>query len=209
MYSHVKQTESSGLPLDRAGKAIIMLHGRGASAENMLSLAGELKLTEAAILAPQATNYSWYPYSFLAPVEQNQPALDSALQLVNDLVQEVLAAGIPSHQIYFLGFSQGACLALEYATRNATSYGGVIAFTGGLIGQHLNPANYLGDFVNTPVLITTGDPDPHVPLSRVEESVVQLEQLNAKVTLRVYPGRLHTIQRQELDLANDIFFAEA
>ncbi len=181
-----------------------MLHGRGANAESIISLTHHLSLGDAAILAPQATNHSWYPYSFLAPVEQNQPALDSALQLIGELVREITAAGISLNQIYFLGFSQGACLALEYATRHAAGYGGIIAFTGGLIGEQLNPNNYQGDFTGTPVLITTGNPDPHVPLTRVEESVAVLEKLNAKVTLKVYNGRTHTIQKQEIDLANEL-----
>ncbi|MDB5012526.1 MAG: phospholipase, partial [Daejeonella sp.] len=106
--------------------------------------------------------------------------------------------------VYFLGFSQGACLALEYVARNAKAYGGVVAFTGGLIGGELNESNYKGDFVHTPILITTGNPDPHEPLSRVEESVVLLEKLNAEVSLRVYNGRPHTIQFQEIDLANKL-----
>lgn len=181
-----------------------MLHGRGAEAESIISLASHLNLGDAAILAPQASNNSWYPYSFLAPVEQNQPALDSALELIDDLVNEVQVAGIEKDKLYFLGFSQGACLALEYAARNAAAYGGVIAFTGGLIGEHLNEKNYQGDFAHTPVFITTGNPDPHVPVTRVEESVVILEKLNAEVSLRVYNGRPHTIQLQELDLANKL-----
>ncbi|HEY1009686.1 MAG: alpha/beta hydrolase [Daejeonella sp.] len=204
MYTHSRQLTENGLPLSEAKKAIIMLHGRGANAESIISLAHHLSLGDAAILAPQATNHSWYPYSFLAPVEQNQPALDSALQLIGELVKEITAAGIPLNQIYFLGFSQGACLALEYATRHAAGYGGIIAFTGGLIGEQLNPNNYQGDFTGTPVLITTGNPDPHVPLTRVEESVAVTEKLNAKVTLKVYNGRAHTIQKQEIDLANEL-----
>lgn len=204
MYSHSKQIIESGLPLSEAKKVIIMLHGRGTSAESIISLADELNLKDAAILAPQATNHSWYPYSFLAPVKQNQPALDSALQLIDDLVKEIQAAGVPLHKIYFLGFSQGACLALEYVARNAAAYGGVIAFTGGLIGEKLELNNYTGDFVHTPVFISTGNPDPHVPLERVHESVAVLEKLNAEVSLRVYNGRPHTIQFQEIDLANKL-----
>lgn len=204
MYSHSKQIIESGLPLSEAKKVIIMLHGRGTSAESIISLADELNLKDAAILAPQATNHSWYPYSFLAPVKQNQPALDSALQLIDDLVKEIQAAGVPLHKIYFLGFSQGACLALEYVARNAAAYGGVIAFTGGLIGEKLELNNYTGDFVHTPVFISTGNPDPHVPLERVQESVAVLEKLNAEVSLRVYNGRPHTIQFQEIDLANKL-----
>lgn len=204
MYTHNTDILKIGLPLAEAKKAIIMLHGRGANAQSIISLQSHLDLTDAAILAPQATNHSWYPYSFLMPVDQNQPALDSALQLIDDLVKEILAGGIPLNGIYFLGFSQGACLTLEYAARNAASYGGVIAFTGGLIGEVLDVENYKGDFSNTPILITTGNPDPHVPLSRVKESLEILERLNAQVTLKVYNGRAHAIQPEELKLANEL-----
>lgn len=204
MYQHSKQIKESGIPLSEAKKAIIMLHGRGANAESIMSLASQLNLSDAAILAPQATNNSWYPYSFLAPLEDNQPALDSALKLIDDVVEQILSAGIPKNKLYFLGFSQGACLALEYTARHAADYGGVIAFTGGLIGEVLNPDKYSGDFVHTPVFITTGNPDPHVPLTRVQESVDILEKLNAEVSLRVYNGRPHTIQSQEIDLANKL-----
>ena len=204
MYRHSKEIIRSGLPLKEANKAIIMLHGRGASAESIISLKENLKLQEAAILAPQAKNNSWYPYSFMAPVESNQPALDSALEIINELVVEILDKGIQLNQLYFLGFSQGACLTLEYVARFAEAYGGVIALTGGLIGETLNLTNYNGDFKGTPILITTGDPDPHVPLSRVEESVRILQGLNAKVELRVYEGRMHTVQVEELELANQL-----
>ncbi len=204
MYTHSSNYIKSGTALNEAKKAIIMIHGRGSTAENIITLAGELKLNDAAVLAPQATSNSWYPYSFLAPVEQNQPALDSALERIDELVKEATTAGIPLDQLYFLGFSQGACLALEYTARNAAAYGGVIAFTGGVIGEQLDYDNYRGDFAATPVLITSGNPDPHVPVSRVEESVEIFEKLHAKVTLRVYNGRPHTIQQAEIDLANEL-----
>jgi phospholipase/carboxylesterase len=181
-----------------------MLHGRGGTASNILSLARELNVAEFALYAPQATNNSWYPYSFMAPDEENQPALDSALQTIGELVKQVEQDGIPAEKIYFMGFSQGACLTLEYITRNARRFGGAIAFTGGLVGEQLTPENYTGDFNGTPVLITTGNPDVHVPLSRVQESVAVLEQHNAKVTLKVYPGRPHTITQEELELANTL-----
>ena len=178
-----------------------MLHGRGASANTIVSLSSHLNLQDTAIIAPQASEYSWYPYSFMAPVENNEPALSSALALINELVGDVTAQGIDKKDIYFIGFSQGACLTLEYVARNADLYGGVIAFTGGLIGEKLALENYSGDFAGTPVLITTGDPDPHVPLSRVEESVAQLKKMNADVLLKVYKGRPHTITAGELELA--------
>lgn len=195
---------SSGLPISEATKVIIMVHGRGASPESIISLKEHLKLEDAAILAPRAKDNSWYPYSFMAPAEENQPALDSSLKLLRSLVTELLSKGIQPYQIYFLGFSQGACLVLEYVARYAEPYGGVIAFTGGLIGEKLTPGNYSGDFQSTPVLITTGNPDPHVPLSRVEESVEIFKTLKADVHLKVYPGRMHTIQLEEIELANQL-----
>lgn len=179
-----------------------MIHGRGASANSILSFADHLSLpADMAIFAPQATEDSWYPYSFMAPIESNEPALGSALALINELVDEITKQGIDKKDVYFIGFSQGACLTLEYVARHGGQYGGIIAFTGGLIGQILVSSNYSGDFARTPVLITTGDPDPHVPVSRVEETVAQLTKMNADVLFKVYKGRPHTVAQQELELA--------
>ena len=204
MYTHRKQIVTAGMPADQAKKAMIMLHGRGASAVSILTLKDHLQLGGYAIFAPQATEHSWYPYSFMAPVSNNQPALDSALEVIGSLVEDIKEQGIAQEDIYFLGFSQGACLTLEYVTRNAGKYGGVIAFTGGLIGEKLINENYTGDFDQTPVLITTGDPDPHVPLSRVNETVSLVKKLNANVTLKIYKGRQHTVTNEELTLANSM-----
>jgi phospholipase/carboxylesterase len=207
MYSHLKQVLTAGVPAAQAQGALIMIHGRGGSARDIIGLANELNVADMAIYAPQATNNSWYPYSFMAPSEQNQPALDSALEVIGNLVEQVIADGIPAEKINFLGFSQGACLALEFTARNARRYGGIVAFTGGLIGEGLNSDRYMaGGFNSTPVLISTGNPDPHVPLGRVEESVDVFESLGAQITLKVYPGRPHTITRQEIDLANELIF---
>ncbi|GGM88454.1 phospholipase/carboxylesterase [Dyadobacter beijingensis] len=203
MYTHSKQFITSGLPVQQAKKAVVMLHGRGGTAADIISLQKVLKLDEMAIFAPQATNNSWYPYSFMAPVQQNEPALDSALALVDDVVKEIESGGIPADQIYFVGFSQGACLTLEYTTRNARKYGGIMAFTGGLVGQELAVVNYKGDFKQTPVFISTGNPDPHVPVSRVQESVTILEDMNAIVNQVIYPGRPHTISGDEIQLVNN------
>ncbi|SFH13733.1 alpha/beta hydrolase [Pontibacter chinhatensis] len=207
MYTHQKDIKTQGKPLAEAKKALILVHGRGATAESILGLAAHLPVQEFSLLAPQATNHSWYPYSFMAPEEQNQPALDSALEQLDELVKSIEAAGIKSENLYFAGFSQGACLTSEYAARHAQKYGGLLVFTGGLIGQRLDESRYKGDFAGTPVLITTGDPDPHVPVSRVEETVAVLEKLGAKVTKKVYPGRPHTILQEELDLAAGILNA--
>jgi phospholipase/carboxylesterase len=206
MYTHQKDIITAGVPIVDAKKAVIFIHGRGASAADILSLNDHLQIDDAALFAPQATHHSWYPYSFLAPVMENQPALDSALALLKNLVAELKNAGIPQEQIYFVGFSQGACLVLEYITRNAGKYGGAVAFTGGLIGKELNMQNYKGDFKKTPVLITTGDPDPHVPVSRVEVSEGIMKKMNANVTVKIYPGRLHTISKTEIELAKKLVF---
>lgn len=208
MYTHTKNIVTAGLPVEKAKRALIMIHGRGASAESMLPLSNYIDIKEAAVFAPQASKHSWYPTSFIEPVEHNQPALDSALAIIDDLVADIIRAGIPATEIYFLGFSQGACLTLEYVTRNAIKYGGVIAFTGGLIGKELQMENYKGDFAETVMLITTSDPDQHVPLKRVKESASILEQLGGKLHVVVYPGKQHTITNQELELANDLFFKD-
>ncbi|SIR34577.1 alpha/beta hydrolase [Pontibacter lucknowensis] len=204
MYTHEKQVRTQGKPLSETGKALILIHGRGATAASILPLAQELGADDFTLFAPQATNNTWYPYSFMAPADQNQPALDSALELINETVQSIKAQGIASKDIYLLGFSQGACLTAEYATRHAQRFGGLLIFTGGLIGQELNTSNYKGDFEGTPVFISTGDPDPHVPVSRVDETVKQMEGMGAKVSRKVYPGRPHTILQEELELARMI-----
>lgn len=202
MYQHTKQIVKAGIALQDAKKAIVMIHGRGAAPEDIISLKRYLNLDEVAILAPAATNNSWYPFSFMAPVERNQPSLDSALNLIDETVKEIEAAGIAADQIYFAGFSQGACLTLEYTARHARKYAGIIALTGGLIGEELELSNYSGDFGNTPVFISTGDPDPHVPVSRVQQSIAVLKKLNAQVSSAIYPGRPHTISGEEIAIVN-------
>lgn len=206
MYTHSKQIRIGGTAAANAKAALIMIHGRGASADDIMGLADHIKLADAALYAPQATNNSWYPYSFMAPASANEPALSSAIGIIDQTVAQVIGDGIPADKIYFVGFSQGACLTLEYIARNAKQFGGAVAFTGGLIGEELLTANYTGDFNQTPVLITTGDPDPHVPLTRVEESVAVFKALNANVTLKVYKGKQHSISLDELKLANEYVF---
>lgn len=209
MYTHSKQFITSGVPVQQASRAIVMIHGRGATATDIISLQKVLHLDGMAIYAPQATNNSWYPYSFMAPDQQNQPALDSALALIGEVVGEIEAAGIPASEIYFAGFSQGACLTLEYTARHARKYGGVMAFTGGLIGQQLTVNRYQGDFGQTPVFISTGNPDPHVPVSRVEESIAVFEKLNASVHSEIYPGRPHTISNEEIQMVNQTLLSRS
>ncbi|HEX2605761.1 MAG TPA: dienelactone hydrolase family protein [Flavisolibacter sp.] len=205
---HTKQISIAGKDLTANSKVLLMLHGRGATAQDILSLAGYLDVKEFTLLAPQATNHTWYPYSFMAPTAQNEPWLSSALALLKEITGELLAKGIPSENIYFLGFSQGACLTLEFVARNARRYGGVAAFTGGLIGDTIHPENYAGDFQQTPVFIGTSDPDPHVPVTRVYASANILRDRNANVTEKVYAGMGHTINQDEMDQVNQLLFSK-
>lgn len=203
---HKKEIITAGKKLTEAKKALIMIHGRGATAEDIIGLSSYLQVKDFALLAPQATNYTWYPYSFLMPPRQNEPWLSSALALLGDVVSDVNKAGIASENIYFLGFSQGACLTLEFVTRNARRWGGVTAFTGGLIGDKIYPENYKGDFQGTPVFLGTSDPDPHVPVERVYATTNILKSMNAAVTEKIYPGMGHTIAQDEIETANTLIF---
>jgi phospholipase/carboxylesterase len=205
---HSKKIFTSGKTISEAKKALVMVHGRGAFAEDILSLAGYFNLKEYALIAPQATNNTWYPYSFLEPPKQNEPWLSSALDILKDVVADIHNAGISSENIYFLGFSQGACLTLEFVTRNATKWGGIIAFTGGLIGDRIYAENYNGDFNQTPVFIGSSDPDPHVPVERVYGSTVIIKNLNADITTKIYPQMGHTISKEEIDQANKLIFTD-
>ncbi len=168
--THSKNIVTAGIPLAEAEKALVMVHGRGSSANDILSLAPHLAVSDFALAAPQATGNTWYPYSFMAPAVQNEPWLSSAITVLRELVDEIVAGGIPARNIYLLGFSQGACLTLEFSARYAQPFGGIVAFTGGLIGESIQTENYQGDFQRTPVFMGSGDPDPHVPVSRVNES---------------------------------------
>jgi phospholipase/carboxylesterase len=203
---HAKNIVAAGKNIKEASKALIMVHGRGGSAEDILSLARHLQVKDFALLAPQATGNTWYPYSFLAPPAQNEPHLSSALSLLKDLVKDITTEGINPENVYFLGFSQGACLTLEFVTRHATKYGGVAAFTGGLIGDTIYPGNYHGDFNGTPVFIGSGNPDPHVPVERVYATTNILKSMNAAVTEKIYNNMGHTINEDEIELANKLVF---
>ena len=205
---HKKQFITSGKKLEDAFKVLIMIHGRGGTAEDILALSDYLEVKDFALLAPQAGDHSWYPYSFLAPPSQNEPWLSSALDLLNDVVNDTVSKGISKENIYFLGFSQGACLTLEFVARHATKYGGVAAFTGGLIGDKIYPQNYSGDFLATPVFIGTSDPDPHVPVERVNESAEILEKMNALVTKRIYKNMGHTVSEDEISTVNKLIFTK-
>jgi phospholipase/carboxylesterase len=196
----------AGQPLGTATKALILLHGRGGSAADILSLATHLRVADFAILAPQAPGNSWYPRSFLAPPAQNEPYLSAALAAVGQAAAVAQAQGIAPENLYFGGFSQGACLTLEYVARHVTRYGGVVAFTGGLIGDRVYLENYGGDLAGTPIFIGTGDPDAHVPVERVRASTAILTSLGAAVTEKVYPNLGHTVSREEIDMANQLIF---
>lgn len=187
-----------GRSLADADVAMIMIHGRGATAHDILMTAWEMNASTAAYLAPQAAQNTWYPYSFLAPLDQNEPDLSSALVCLADLLQEVQAAGIPTERTLMLGFSQGACLATEFAARNAQRYGGIIALSGGLIGPQGSPRDYDGDLAGTPVFMGCSDVDPHIPLWRIDETQEVLENMGGSVDKRIYPGMGHFVNEDEL-----------
>lgn len=201
---HSKQVVTDGLPLASAERVMILLHGRGASADSILTLKDHLLVDGFALLAPQATNHTWYPYSFMAPVEQNEPWLSSAIELLENLVEDCLKAGIKREHIHLLGFSQGACLTLEFAARTASRYGSVTAFTGGLIGEKIDRSNYKGQFEGTPVFIGCSDRDMHVPVERVYASTNILTEMGARVTEKIYPGMGHTINEDEINIVNQL-----
>lgn len=186
------------VPKDAAG-ALVLVHGRGATAESILPLARELGRADLAVRAPQATGRTWYPYSFLAPLEDNEPHLSSALELLERVVEELEGEGIESARIVLAGFSQGACLTTEFAARHARRWGGVLAFTGGLLGPPGTEHAYDGDLAGTPVFLGSADPDPHVPVERVRETAAVFERMGAEVTTAIYPGMGHTINREEID----------
>ena len=182
----------------RARLAIICIHGRGASAEDILTVADELELDDVAYLAPQAAGNTWYPYSFLAPLTDNQPGLNSALGVVASIVDDLSAQQIAAERVAVLGFSQGACLSLEYAARHARRYAAVIGFSGGLIGPPGAPREYTGSMDGTPLFIGCSDIDPHIPVERVRESAVVFRGLSAQVEERIYPRMGHTINGDEI-----------
>ena len=194
----------AGAPLSDAAGVLILLHGRGGSAEDILDLGRALAPSSYTLLAPQAEGHTWYPYSFLAPRTQNEPYLSSALARVRAAVESCTRAGVSASAIVIAGFSQGACLATELVGRNPQRYGGLLAFTGGLIGPPGEPIELEGDLAGTPVLLSSGDPDPHVPWARVQQSAELLEGIGGRVSLRRHPGRPHTITAVEVNAAREI-----
>jgi predicted esterase len=181
-----------------------MVHGRGATAESILTLADEFGRPALAYLAPQAHGYAWYPYSFLAPMEQNEPGLTSGLAALGDLLERIAAAGIPPERTVLLGFSQGACLSLEFAARNTRRYGGVIGLSGGLIGPPGTPRDYAGSLSGTPVFLGCSDRDPHIPRQRVDETAQVLTGLGGEVTERIYPAMGHTVNEDEIEFVQEL-----
>ncbi len=198
---------SAGQPLDQAQAALILLHGRGADAPSILLLAEELYHPAYAYLAPQAAHNTWYPYTFLAPMQQNEPWLSSALARVGEVVAMVEGAGVPAERIVLGGFSQGACLASEFMARHARRYGGLLAFSGGLIGPPGTPRAYAGSLEGTPVFLGCSDSDFHIPKERVEETAAVLKELGAQATMRLYPNMGHTINADELSQARGLLRA--
>jgi predicted esterase len=188
-------------PADAAW-TMILVHGRGASAEDILTLTDELPLANVAYVAPQAAGNTWYPYSFFAPIARNEPGISSALAMLSRLVGSLRDAGVPRERIAFLGFSQGACLTLEYAARHASRYAGVFGLSGGLIGPPGTPRDYAGSFDGTPVFLGCSDIDPHIPLARVRESADVFRRLEASVDERIYSGMGHTVNADELAAIN-------
>ena len=205
---HSKNIITGGKNISEAEKVLILLHGRGGTAHDILSLADSLNTEGFALIAPQATNNTWYPYSFIAPPAQNEPWLSSALNILEDILSDIKSKGIASENIYFGGFSQGACLTAEFITRNADKFGGVAIFTGGLIGDQVYAENYKGDFRETPIFIGSGNPDAHVPVERVRETERIMNNMNASVHVQIYDNKPHTISEDEIILANKFVFKQ-
>lgn len=195
---------SGGVALGEGRGVVIMLHGRGASPQNILDLVAEIDRPDLTYLAPAAAGNTWYPNSFLADIAANEPFLSSALERVGALVGDVLVRGVPSRQIVLLGFSQGACLAGEYACRHSRRFGGVIMFSGGLIGPPGTEWTCGGDFEGTPIFLGCSDRDAHIPRARVEESAAVFERMGAAVTARIYPGMGHLVNADEISVAQRI-----
>lgn len=188
----------AGEPINRANAAMVMMHGRGASAKDILELVADLKQPGFAYIAPQAAGNAWYPNSFLAPIDSNEPALTSALFTIENILDQLGEAGVPNERTMILGFSQGACLSLEYIARNARRYGGVVGLSGGLIGPDGTPRDYPGTLAGTPIFLGCSDKDPFVPKERVELSATITQRLGGDVTMRFYPNLAHTVNLDEI-----------
>lgn len=198
---HGQPVLAAGTPLERARVAVVMVHGRGASAESILTLAPLLPMDDVAFLAPQARGGTWYPYGFMSPIERNEPGISSGLGAIGRVVETVASAGIMRERTILLGFSQGACLTSEYLARNAQRHGGLVALSGGVIGPEGTPRNYPGTLDGTPVFLGCSDVDPHIPAARVAESAEVFRTLGGDVDMRLYEGMGHQVNEDELDVA--------
>ena len=197
----------AGEPLERAQAAMVMVHGRGATAESILTLADELAEPGFAYLAPQARGNTWYPNSFLAPIPSNEPGISSGMAAIRATLERAHAAGIPIERTVLLGFSQGACLSIEFAARHARRYGGIACLSGGLIGPDGTPRDYQGSLDRTPVFLGCSDVDAHIPAPRVRQSAEVMRWLGGEVTMRLYPGMGHTVNEDEIEFVRGMMAA--
>lgn len=188
---------------------MIAVHGRGATAESILTLTDEFGLDDIAYLAPQAAGNTWYPFSFLSPIDRNEPGITSGIGVLNRLMARLAKDGIEPQRVALLGFSQGACLTLEYAARHARRYAGVFGLSGGLIGPAGTPRNYTGAFDRTPVFLGCSDVDSHIPLERVHETAGVFRRMGATVDERIYPEMGHTVNADEIAVVRALLQARA
>ena len=198
---------AAGEPLETARAAMVMVHGRGATAESILTLAAEFGRPEFAYLAPQAAGNTWYPHSFMAPIADNEPGITSGIAALGNILSQLGEAGFPPEQVMLLGFSQGACLALEFAARNAQRYAGLVGLSGGLIGPDGTPRDYPGSLDGTPVFLGCSDVDFHIPKERVHHSAEVLQNIGGDVTTRLYPKMGHTVNQDEIDFVRGMMAA--
>jgi phospholipase/carboxylesterase len=191
----------AGLPLSASGRAMVMIHGRNAAPKNILDLMPRLNRPGFSYVAPAAANNTWYPFSFLEPIAKNEPYLTSALTRLERVLADIATAGVPARRTVLLGFSQGACLAAEFAYRNAERFGGVVLFSGGLIGPPGTTWQSTRSFQRTPIFLGCSDVDAHVPEPRVNETAEVLRRMDADVTKRIYPGMGHLVCDDEIAAA--------
>ncbi len=195
---------TTGASLANATSAMIMIHGRGGTADDILAMSNHFTKPDVAYFAPQARNFTWYPHRFITPRASNEPFLSSAQKIIADLVTHITQSGIPANKIMFIGFSQGACLSSEFVARHPQKYGGLFVLSGGLIGADGELTGYTGSLANTPVFLGCSDIDDHIPVERVHESADILTSLGGNVTKRIYPNMGHTINQDELDFVKSV-----
>ena len=201
--AHGQRVLEAGEPLQSARAAMVLLHGRGATAEDIMTVASEVQMPRWAFLAPQAAGNTWYPNPFTSPLESNEPYLTAALDTVTRVVERA-ETRVPAQRIVVLGFSQGACLTLEWSARHARRYGGIVGLSGGLIGPEGTPRDYPGHFDQTPVFLGCSDIDPHIPMQRVVEAGEVLKRLGGDVTVRFYPGMGHLVGIEEINAIREL-----